>query len=135
MLDLAKNDPSKQAEAGYTFNVVLPDGSQSDAKITVRGVNSPIVKNYIRRVYQEFKVKEQQAKRRGREVEDPTPEEAEQFAAESAAIRIIGWEGIGEEGKEIKFSKEEAERILKAYPFLRDQVMEASDNIFNFSKS
>ena len=135
MLDLAKNDPSKQAEAGYTFNVVLPDGSQSDAKITVRGVNSPIVKNYIRRVYQEFNVKEQQAKRRGREVEDPTPEEAEQFAAESAAIRIIGWEGIGEEGKEIKFSKEEAERILKAYPFLRDQVMEASDNIFNFSKS
>lgn len=135
MLDLSKNDPSKQAEAGYTFNVVMPDGTKTDATITVRGSNSPVVKNYSRRVYQEFKVREQQAKRRGREVEELTLEEAEELAAQSAAVRVIGWTGIGEEGKEVKFSKEEAERIMKAYPFIREAVMENSDNIFLFSKS
>lgn len=134
MLDLSKNDPAKQAEVGYTFNVILLDGTKADATITVQGSNSPVVKNYSRRLYQEFKVKEQQAKRRGKEPEDLTIDEAEQLGAESAAIRILGWTGIAEEGKEIKFSKAEAERIMKAYPFLREQVMEASDSLFNFTK-
>ncbi len=135
MLDLKANDPSKQAEVGYTFDVLLPDGTKTEAQITVRGENSPVVKNHSRRLYQEYKVKEQQAKRRGREVEELTLDEAEDLAAEAAAVRIIGWKGIAEDDKEIKFSKEEAERLMKAYSFLREQVMEVSGNILNFSKS
>ena len=132
MLDLKKNDPAKAAEVGYTFTVTMPDGSETDAKITVRGANSPTVRNYSRRIYQEFKQKEQQAKRRGREVEDMTLEEAEQLSAEAAAVRVIGWTGIAEDGAELKFTQEEAQRVFKAYPFIREQVMEHSDNIFNF---
>jgi len=132
MFDLKKNDPAKAAEVGYTFTVVLPDGSETDAKITVRGANSAVVKNYSRRIYQEFKQREQQAKRRGREPEDLTLEEAEKLSAEAAAVRVIAWEGIAEDGKEIKFSETEAERIFKEYPFIREQVMTESDNVFNF---
>jgi hypothetical protein len=135
MFDLKKNDPAKAAEVGYTLDLTLPDGTKTDAKITVRGANSPAVKNHARRVYQEFKVKEQQAKRRGKEPEDLTLEEAEDMAAEAAAVRVIGWVGIAEDGKEIQFTKDEAERIMKAYPFIREQVMDASDSIFNFRVS
>lgn len=132
MLDLSKTDPSKAAEVGYTFNLQLPDGTKTDAEITVRGSMSPAVKAYGRRIYNEFKVKEQQAKRRGKEVEDLTPEEAEELAAEAAAIRTIGWKGIGADGKEIAFSKEAAEELFKKHGWIREQVMEHSDNLFNF---
>lgn len=132
MLDLSKNDPSKQAEAGYTFNVVMPDGTKTDATITVRGSNSPVVKNYSRRVYQEFKVREQQAKRRGREVEELTLEEAEELAAQSAAVRVIGWTGIGEEGKEVKFSKEKAREVMLAHSWIREAVMQEAADLTNF---
>lgn len=133
MLDLKKNDPAVKAEAGFTFNLELPDGTIAEkTTITVRGAQSPAVKNYGRKVYQEFKMKEQAAKRRGKEVEELSLEDAEELAVESAVVRVIGWSGIGEDGKEIPFSKEECTRILTAYPFIRMQVMEQSDNILNF---
>lgn len=135
MFDLKKNNPAVQAEVGFKFNVTLPDGSKTDAFVTVRGANSPVVKNHSRKIFQEFKLREQQAKRRGREPEELTLEEAEDLAAESAAVRVIDWDGFSEDNKKVEFSKEEAIRLMKEYPFLREQVMEASDNIFNFSKS
>ena len=131
-LDLAKTNPSKLAEAGYTFTLCLPDGSETDAKLTVRGSNSPVVKQYARKVYQEFKVREQAAKRRGRDVEDLTLDEAEDLAIESAAVRLIGWEGIAEGNKDIAYSKDEALRVLREYPFIRESIMKESDEILNF---
>lgn len=132
MFDLSKNNPSEIAELGYEFTVALPDGTLTEAKIKVRGINSSVVKNYSRKIINEMKIKEQAAKRRGREVEEMTIEEMEEQYAKASAVRIIDWSGIGEEGKEIKFSKEEAERLMLKYPFIREQVMEESDNILNF---
>lgn len=131
MFDLKKNDPAVAAEVGFTFDVMLPDGTKTEAQVTVRGSNSPVVKNYTRKLYQELKVKEQQAKRRGKEYEMDL-EEAEELSAQGAAARIIGWKGFAEDGKEVKFSKEEAERLMLTYPWLRTQVEEASENIYNF---
>ena len=62
-----------------------------------------------------------------------TLEEAEDFSVEAATVRVISWKGIGEDGKEVPFNKENAARILKKYPFIREQIMDHSDNIFNFS--
>jgi hypothetical protein len=134
MLDLKKNDPAVLAEVGYTFNVILPDGTKTDAKITVRGSNSPTVTNHGRKIYHEFQVKKEQAKRRGREPEDLTLEEAEKMAAESAAVRVITWTGLAEGGEEVVYSKDTAVRVMLDYPFIREQVMKESDNIHNFSK-
>ena len=76
-------------------------------------------------------MREQRAKRTGKD-EELSLEEAEEFAARAAAVRVIGWSGIAEDGKEVVFSKDEAERIFLAYPFIREQVMEESNNILNF---
>lgn len=132
MFDLSKNDPSKLSEAGFTFNLELPNGTVTEAKITVRGSQSPAVKNYGRRKYQEFKQREAAAKRRGREPDDLTLEEAEELAVEAAVIRTISWEGMGEDGKELVFSPEEATRLYAKYPFIRSQVTEKADDINNF---
>jgi len=132
MFDLSKNDPAKLSEAGFTFDLELPNGTVTEAKITVRGNSSPAVKNYGRRKYQEFKQREAAAKRRGKEPEDLTLEEAEELAVEAAVVRTIGWTGIAEEGKEVVFSPEEATRLFTKYPFIRSQVTEKADDINNF---
>lgn len=132
MLDLVKNDPATIAEAGYEFTVTLPDGKSTDAKVKVRGENSKTVREYGRRIFQERQMQAQMAKRRGKDPEDLTLAEAEELAVNGAVTRIISWSGIGEGGKEVPFTPENAKRILKEYPFIRDQVMEASNDITNF---
>lgn len=131
MLDLIKSDPAKVAEAGFEFNVVLPDGTETDAKIKVRGRNSKKVQAFSRALAQEMMLQDQAAVRRGKK-KDMTIEESEELACRIAANRVISWKGLGKDGVEIPFSEDVAEDILKEYPFLREQVMEESDNLLNF---
>lgn len=131
MLDLSKNDPAKVAEAGYEFNVVLPDGTETDATIKVRGRSSKKVQTFSRALAQELTQREQAAVRRGKKAE-LSIEESEELACRVAANRIITWKGLGKDGVEIPFSEEVAETVMKDYPFLREQVMEESDNLLNF---
>lgn len=131
--DLKNHNYTEIAEAGYEFELKLPGtGEGTGAFITVRGDQSRTVKAFGRKKYSEFKLREQQAKRRGKDVEDMTLEEAEELSVESAVVRIIGWKNITEAGKEVPFTKENAERILKEYPFIKDQILEEAGNLLNF---
>lgn len=131
--DLSKNDLNKSSEAGYKFELVLPDRvTTTGAFITVRGTNSPTVKAFGRKKFQEMQAEEQRAKRRGKEVDPMTLDEAEELAVETAYVRIIGWEGIEEGGKAVEFNEANAKRILKEHSWIREQVIEESDNVSNF---
>lgn len=133
MLDLTKTNLSQAAETGYEFELRIPGTQEATgAFVTVRGDQSPTVKTYGKRKYQEFKMKEQAAKRRGKEPEDLTLDEAEELAVESAIVRIISWKGIAEAGKDVPFTKENAERILKEHSWIREQIMEESSQLLNF---
>ena len=133
MFDLSKNNFAEIAEAGYEFELKLPGtGEGTGAFITIRGDQSKTVKAYARKKYAEFKLKEQQAKRRGKEAEDMTLDEAEELAIESAIVRVIDWKGLAENGKEIPFTKENAERIFKEHPFIREAVTEEAGQLLNF---
>lgn len=132
-LDLAKTNLADAADAGYEFEIKLPgSGEGTGAFVTVRGEMSKTVKAYARQKFREFQLREQQAKRRGKTVDDLTLEEAEEMAVESAVVRVIGWRGITENGKEVAFSKENAERIFTEHSWIREQVMEESNQILNF---
>ena len=130
--DIKKHNPTDVAEAGFEFTVVLPDGTETDAKIKVRGSNSPKVKDFYRKAFNEMQIKESAAKRRGKEPEPMSLDESEDFAVRSSAVRIISWSNIEEDGKPVLFSKDEAERMMKAYPFLRELVTKESEEITNF---
>lgn len=135
MFDLSKNNFAEAAEVGYEFELKLPTGGVTGAFVTVRGDQSKTVKAYSRKKYAEFKQKEQVARRRGKEVEDMSLEEAEDLAVESAIVRIIGWKGIAEGGKEVAFTPENAQRILREHAWIREQVVEEASQLLNFRPS
>lgn len=131
--DIIEQDYSKAAELGYTFELKLPTGADSGAKLTVIGDQSATVKNYSKRKYQEYAQKQAIAKRRGKEhADDLTLEEAEDIAVESTLVRLIGWEGFTEKKKEVPFTKEKAAEILKQHAWIRDQIIEAAGDVTNF---
>ena len=129
--DIVKTNLAEKAEAGYEFEVKLPDGSPTEFFVTVRGSQSPKVKAYSKKVFNQLQVKEQQAKRKNKETEFSL-EEAEDMAVESAVVRLIGWRGLEEDGKEIKFNEDNARRIMRELDWVRAQVLEEADIAANF---
>jgi hypothetical protein len=131
--DLAKNNLADAAEVGYEFEVTLPGtGEPIGAFIKVRGEESKIVKAFGRKKYSEWQIRSQQAKRRGKEADDYTLEEAEEMAIESATVRVIDWRGFEMNGKPFEFSKENAQVLFKENGWIREQVMEESAQLLNF---
>jgi hypothetical protein len=133
MFDLQKQDFSKAAEAGYTFELKLPTGAGSGAKLTILGDMSSTVKAYSRRKFQEYQQKQAIAKRKGKDLDDMDLDEAEQLGVESTLVRLVGWEGITEDGKEVPFSKEKAAEVLTAHSWIRDAIMQESSDVTNFT--
>lgn len=132
LFDLSKNNVGAANEAGFEFELVMPgSGEATGAFIKVRGEQSPSVKNYGRRLFTEYQMKQTAAKRRGKEY-DIDLDEAEETGIQSAVVRIISWRNIAENGKEIEFNKENAERILKEHSWIKEQVMEESSQALNF---
>lgn len=132
MFDLEKNDQSAIAEAGYEFNLKLPSGAATDCFIKVRGSQSPVVRQYQKKKYNEYQMKVQAAKRKGKEYELDL-DEAEELAVEAAVIRVLGWRGLAQGGKEVPFSPTAAAEIFKAHEWIREQVTEEANQIYNFS--
>lgn len=131
LFDLSKNNLSVAAESGYEFELIMPTGEATGAFITVRGEQSPIVKQYSKKRYNDYQLSVNQAKRRGKEY-DVSLDEAEDMAVEAAVTRIISWRNIAEEGKEVPFTKEAASKILKEHNWIREAVVETSSELLNF---
>ena len=132
-LDLAKNNLSVAADIGFEFEVRLPGTNEgTGAFITVRGEESKTVKAFGRNKFKEYQQKQQQAKRRGKDVDEMTLEEAEELSVETAVVRVMSWRGITDGGEEVKFSAETAAKIFKEHSWIREQVMQESSQILNF---
>lgn len=129
--DIVTQDFSATAEAGYTFELILPTGEDSGAKLTILGDMSKTVRAYSRKKIKEFQLQQQTARRKGKEVE-PSIEELEEMAVEQALVRLIGWEGITEKGKVVPFSKEKAQEILTAHPWIREAIIDEAADVTNF---
>ena len=133
MLDLKKSNYAEVAEAGFEFELKLPGTDEpSGAFVTVRGDNSKTVKAYSRKKYSEFRAREQMQKRRGKEADEMTIDEAEDLSIEAAIVRVISWKGITEGSTVVEFNKENATRIFRDHPWIREQVMEVAQDILNF---
>lgn len=130
--DLVKQDFSKAAEQGYTFELKLPTGAPSGANLTILGDMSPTVKNYSRKKFAEFQQKQAIAKRKNKEPEDMSLDEAEELAVESALVRLVGWNGIKENGADVVFSKDKAAEVLKAHPWIREAIVQEASDVTSF---
>lgn len=132
--DLNKNNYAEQSEAGFEFELLTPELQEpTGAFIKVRGVKSAKVKAFARKKLKERQLQQNARARKGKEQEFDI-EEAEDMLIEMAVQRIISWKGIEEDGKAVPFTEENATRILKEHDWIRDQIMEESDNLVNFMK-
>ena len=130
--DLVKQDFNKAAEAGFSFELKLPTGEASGAKLTVLGDMSPTVKQYSRKKFSEYQMKQSLAKRKGRDLDEMSLDEAEELAVEAAMVRLIDWKGIQESGVDVKFSKEKAKEVLTQHGWIREAVMAEAADLTNF---
>ena len=131
-LDLAITNIAAQAESGYEFELLHPaTGEGTGGFLTVRGEKSKIVQNHARKVVNEMQKREKVAKGKNKDV-DLSIEELESLAIDRAIVRIISWRGIQEDGQDVPFTRENAERILKDHPWIREAVIEESENLLNF---
>lgn len=130
--DIKLTNLSEKAEAGYEFEVKLPDGSSTDFYITVRGNQSPKIKKFSKDLFNKLQIKELQAKRKGKAEQPVDLDEAEQTLIESAAARVITWKGLEDGGKVVEPTPENIARIMTELDWVRKQVLDESDNDANF---
>ena len=131
-LNLNVLNVSEVSEAGIEFELVHPaTGEGLDAWIKVRGEKSRTVQNHARKVVTEMQKREKVAKGKGKDA-DLSFEELEMLAVERAVVRIISWRGIEEDGQPVPFTVENATRVLKDNPWIREAVMEESEDLNEF---
>ena len=130
--DIKKTNLAEQAEAGYEFEVKLPDGSPTDFYITVRGNLSPKVKKFSKDLFNQLQLKELQAKRKGKADQPVDLDEAEETLVKSAVARIVTWKGLEDGGKVVEPTQENFVRIMTELDWVRKQVLDESDNDANF---
>ena len=133
-LDLSKKNVAEWSEAGYRFELVIPGTYEgSGAFVTVRGAESKIAKTYLRKKFLEYQ-REELAKARNKKQKEEvkTIEELEEENTELAITRIISWEGLQEEGEDVPFNSDNARRVLTEHSWIRDQIIENSNEISNF---
>ena len=131
-LDLSVTNLPEIHESGYEFELVHPGTKEpTGAFVKVRGDMSKVVKAHFRKRFNEVQLQAKIAKRRGQDVETSL-DEFEDLAISDAVVRIIGWKGIQEGKDDVPFTVENAERILRAHPWIREQIQEAATEVINF---
>ena len=131
-LNLSVLNVSEVSESGIDIELVHPaTGEGLDAWVRVRGKDSRTVQNHARKVVNDMQKREKIAKGKNKDA-DMSIEELEMLAVERAVIRIISWRGIEEDGQPVPFTVENATRILKDNPWIREQVLENSDDLTGF---
>ncbi len=128
-LSLSDLDLVSASENSYEFEYLRGNGEATGVMISVVGSQAPKVQEWIRKSLNRRRSQEAIAAKRGKEVER-TVEDDEQFGIDAAAIRIVGWKGISE-----PYSPENAKILCTMNSEIRDQVLEASNNLGNFNKS
>lgn len=131
-LNLSVLNVSEVSESGIDIELVHPaTGEGLDAWVRVRGKDSRTVQNHARKVVNDMQKREKIARGKNKDA-DMSIEELEMLAVERAVVRIISWRGIEEDGQPVPFTVENATRILKDNPWIREQVLENSDDLTGF---
>lgn len=134
-MELSSLDLSTTSEQGYEFEFI-PEatGIGEGFLITVLGKHADTVKEWTRKAVNNMRAREAMLSKKGKD-DVRKVEEDEDFGVQFAAISIIGWKGLNDNGKPVEFSKEMAQTICRINPEVRDQVSAASDLMSNFTKS
>lgn len=133
MVDFSTLNLREQGEAGFTLQVVDPTNYSDLPGVTVRirSDKSKTVESFERNRLKDLQKREKMLSGKNKST-DFTPEELDDMIAKGAAVRIMGWTGIQEEGENLEYSPENAEYLVRKYTWLGEQVRDASKDLENF---
>lgn len=118
-------------EAGYTFEPTHPGTRRGiGAFVTVRGPRSEVARAFAQKKMDELRERQE----RDRQPQHLSIAEVEANLIETAVIYTMSWTGFTNAGEPFAFSSDAARRLYAAHSSLRDQVLEAAQNLGNFVK-
>ena len=130
LIDITNFDSVKDSEAGYDLELKQSDGvTGTGVVVVVIGKHSDAVMASTQKRLNKMLRDEQMARRKNKPV-DMDAEKLREDAREDAAVRVIGWKNVKQE-----FTKEMLKAALVRNPHWIDQIIEASEDLGNFSKS
>jgi hypothetical protein len=88
------------------------------------------VTNWQRREFNKLQREASMAQRRGKEPPQMTIEELRDYNMQNAVLRVRGWKNVTQE-----FSPELLKKVIERNPHFLDQIIEASDDVGNFTKA
>ena len=120
---------SKQCEDAFEFEYIDPAGNKTGIYISVIGSNAEKVRQFS--IAEANKVRKEAALKGKRKDNEFTPIEDDiEYFIRDAANRIVAWRGIDQE-----CTAETAEYLCRVNSEIRRQVVEASNELSNFTKS
>lgn len=112
--DLTELNTVELANKGAVINIVHPStGDDLGMKITVAGSDSDLYRKAQRKIMNK-RLAEKKMKTRVEEIENES--------LELLAQCTMSWEGVKEGGMDILCTPENAKRLYKTYPWLKEQV-------------
>lgn len=132
--DLAQIDTPAAAEEGYEIELEYND-RPTGWFVLVRGEMSRTVRQWQLKQGNRFRLKEWQEKRKGKG-DNPTPmtEEDLEVGLRRAAVSVGGMRNIVFNGQPFQYSEANAYELVRRHPPFADQIIEASNDIVNFTK-
>lgn len=142
-MDISKLNIVKACNDGVDVEILNPlNNDPTGLKIRVIGAMSNnyrddmvILLAEIEDFKEQNKLPDDATKRKVAEFQLKVEKFDDELTAKFLAKYTIGWEGMEENGKEVKFSEAEAERIYREYNLIRNQVQKEMMNISNFIKA
>lgn len=129
-IDILSFDIVKDSEQGFDLDVKNADGSNSGVVLVVLGKHSDKVSAWTKKRFNEIQRENEMAKRRGKEVEPKSLDDLEEFNLDGALVRVTGWKNVSQD-----FTEDLLKTVLKRNPHWIEQIIEASDDAANFTKS
>jgi hypothetical protein len=131
-ISLSQLNIEAQSETPFEFEITdEASGKGTGVFLSVLGAHSKTVSSFVTKTLNAKRRAEalQAAKGKRKDIDFTPVEDDIDFSVELAAIRITAWRGIEE-----TFTPENAQLLCRTNPIIKQQVIEASEDIKNFTK-
>jgi|688.fasta_scaffold112886_3 hypothetical protein len=128
LLTLDDLDLTTASDTPFDLELLNTKGVKTGIILQVLGSESEIVQDWTNRQANRIRVQATQKSVTGKD-KVRTAEEDDEYIIESSAVRVVGISGAG-----FEYSKENVKRLVARNVHVRNQVLQASNELGNYSK-
>jgi hypothetical protein len=128
LLSIDDLDLTAASDTPFDLELLNTKGVKTGVTLQVLGSESEKVQEWTNRQANRIRTQATQKSVTGKE-KVRTAEEDDEYIIESAVVRVIGWSGLAE-----PFNKENVTRLMARNVHARMQVLQASNELGNYSK-